>query len=347
MNNINKQIKQLGMPRIIIFAFLIILLIIAVIQKQDMGTITSDVLVRFGMNLILSLAMVPAVMSGTGMNFGLSVGILCGILGGLLSIEFGFRGLTGICMAIVFGVPIGSIAGYMYGKLINAVKGSEMVVGTYVGYSIVSLMCIAWLKLPFKDTSMIWPIAGEGLRSTIALSDNYDGILDEFLSFKILGATIPTGLLLFAFAACFLMWIFMSSQTGVKLKAVGDNSKFAVASGINVNDSRMIGTILSTVLGAVGIIVYSQSFGFYQLYQSPLNMAFAPVAAVLLGGASTGNAKISHVIIGTFMFQALLTIALPVANLLMPDGNLSEIFRIIVSNGIILYALSQAGGQQK
>ena len=49
---------------------------------------------------------------------------------------------------------------------------------------------------------------------------------------------------------------------------------------------------------------------------------------------------------GTLLFQTMLTTALPVANMLLPDGNLSEVFRIIVQNGIILYALSQAGGEK-
>ena len=42
-------------------------------------------------------------------------------------------------------------------------------------------------------------------------------------------------------------------------------------------------------------------------------------------------------------FQTMLTIALPIANEVMPEGNLSEIIRIIISNGVILYALTKAG----
>jgi len=57
-----------------------------------------------------------------------------------------------------------------------------------------------------------------------------------------------------------------------------------------------------------------------------------------------GSAKISHVIIGTFLFQGLLTVGLPVINSMFKEGNLSEIIRIIVSNGIIIYALTKAKG---
>ncbi len=346
MNRVKSIVRQVGLPRVIIIVFLLVLIVTAVFQQQNMGTLMTDVLVRFGMNMVLSLAMVPAIMSGTGMNFGLPVGILCGILGGLISIEIGLTGWVGILMAIALSIPFGVASGFLYGKLLNSVKGDEMMVGTYVGYAIVSLMCMGWLILPFKDPSMIWPIGGSegGLRSTITLTDNYDKIFNRFFSFTIGGVTIPTGLILFGLLMCLVIWLFGLSKTGIGMKAAGANTRFAIASGINVNRMRLLGTILSTVIGAIGIIFYAQSFGFYQLYNAPLNMAFQPVAAVLLGGATAKNCKISHVIIGTFLFQALLTIALPVANLLMPEGSLSEVVRIIVSNGIILYALTQTGG---
>lgn len=344
MNNIKSTIKNIGAARLIIILFLIVLIVAATLQGQDMPVLMSDSLVRFGMNLMLALAMVPAVMSGTGMNFGLPVGILCGILAGLFSVELGVTGFAGLLTAVALAIPLGGIAGYLYGKLLNKVKGNEMMVGTYVGYSIVSLMCIAWLLLPFKNPSMIWPIAGKGLRSIIALDGIYGSILDNFLSFRIAGVTIPTGLIAFGLLFCLLVWAFTRSKTGLALKASGDNPRFAISNGIDVDRCRIIGTMLSTIIGAIGIVAYAQSFGFYQLYQAPLNMAFAPVAAALLGGASTKKIRISHVIVGTLLFQSLLTISMPVANLMFPDSNMSEVIRIIVSNGIILYALSQAGG---
>jgi simple sugar transport system permease protein len=344
MSRTNEFVKQVGVPRLIIAVFLLVLLVTAFVQGQNMATLCADVIVRFGMNLPLGLAMIPSVMSGTGMNFGLTLGILSGILGGLVSIELGFRGWLGFVMAIAFAIPISVLVGYLYGKLLNAVKGSEMVVGTYIGYSAVSFMSIGWLLMPFKDPNMVWPIAGKGLRATIALSDNYDGILNKFLSFQLFGSRVSTGLVLFGAFTCFLIWLFSRSRSGVQMNVVGANPRFAVVTGISVNNARILGTVISTMLGAVGIIVYAQSFGFYQLYQAPLNMAFAPVAAVLLGGATTSRISIFNVVLGTFLFQALLTIALPVANIIMPEGNLSEVIRITVSNGVILYALAQAGG---
>jgi hypothetical protein len=80
------------------------------------------------------------------------------------------------------------------------------------------------------------------------------------------------------------MWLFMRSKTGVAMYAAGDNPRFAEAAGINVDKYRIIGTIISTILGAVGILVYAQSFGFYQLYERPMFMPITAVAAILIGG---------------------------------------------------------------
>jgi simple sugar transport system permease protein len=131
------------------------------------------------------------------------------------------------------------------------------------------------------------------------------------------------------------------------MSAAGENPEFTRASGINVDKMRIIGTAVSTALAALGIITYAQSYGFLQLYNAPLMMGFHSVAAVLIGGASVGRAKISHVILGAFLFQGILTVALPVANKILPEGNLSDVLRLIISNGIILYALSKTKGGNK
>ena len=55
----------------------------------------------------------------------------------------------------------------------------------------------------------------------------------------------------------------------------------------------------------------------------------------------------SHVLIGTFLFQGVLTLGMPVANALVPQSTISETMRILISNGIILYALTKSGGESR
>ena len=211
------------------------------------------------------------------------------------------------------------------------------------------LFSLLWLILPFKDPRMTWPLGGgAGLRQTIQLDAiNSAQILDNFWKIQIFGVTIPTGIILIFALTCVLIWMFMRSKTGIAISTGGSNPMFASAAGLNVDRGRIIANVISTVLGAVGIIVYAQSYGFIQLYQDPLLMAFPAVAGILIGGASVKRAGILHVIIGAFIFQSLMATSMPVANELFAGTDLSETLRMIIQNGIILYALTQAGGGKK
>lgn len=339
-------IKALGMPRLIIGMFFIILCIVALICDLSLPGLMSSTLVRMGMNSILVLAMVPGIQCGIGLNLGLPIGIVGGLIGGLMAIEYQIGGWAGFLFASVVGMIIAAVCGYAYSKLLNRLKGSEMSVTTYVGFSIVSLMCIAWLVLPFKSLELRWPL-GTGLRNTIGMESSFGHILDNFLAFNIGKLRVPTGLLLFMVLCCLLVWLFLRSKTGIAMRAVGTNQRFAEATGTNVDRMRTIGTMLSTMLGALGILVYSQSYGFMQLYTAPRQMGFVAASAILIGGASTSRCKISHVLIGTFLFQGVLTLGMPVANALVPQSTISETMRILISNGIILYALTKSGGESR
>ena len=340
-------VKKLGIPRVIIGVFFILLCFMCLWYDLALSTLLSNTVVRMGMNSIMVLAMVPGIQCGISLNLGLPIGLVAGLIGGLLTIELGIPGWLGFLFAIVVGSLLAAVCGYLYAQLLNRLKGEEMSVTTYVGFSIVSLMCIAWLILPFQSLKLRWPM-GTGLRNTIGLdSTNFKQLLNNFLSFEIGGFVVPTGLLLFMALCCWLVWLFSRSKTGIAMQAVGNNPRFAEAAGINVDKMRIIGTTLSTVLGAVGILVYSQSYGFMQLYTTPRQMGFVAASAILIGGASTSRCKISHVLIGTFLFQGVLTLGMPVANVLVPGSTISETLRILISNGIILYALTKSGGDSR
>ncbi len=338
--------RTLGLPRLIIGGFFIVLCVLAMLNDLSIATLLSNTIVRMGMNSVMVLAMVPAIQCGISLNLGLPLGIIGGLLGGLLCIEYGFSGWWGFLFAIVVGLMISAVLGYLYGLLLNRLKGSEMAVTTYVGYSIVSLMCIGWLVFPFTSLVLRWPL-GTGLRTTLSMAPSYRWILNDFLAFDIAGIRIPTGLLLFMALCCFLVWLFTRTKTGIAMQAVGNNPRFAESTGINVNKMRIIGTTISTMLGAVGIIVYSQSYGFMQLYTAPRAMGLLAASAILIGGASTTRARISNVIIGSFLFHGVLTLGMPVANALIPGSTIAETIRILVSNGIILYALTTTGGKSR
>ena len=337
---------KLGMPRFVILSFFVLLCLMAGLYGISVPTMIGNVLKRTGMFGVLALAMLPGIQSGISLNMGMTAGIIGGLLSTLIALEANMTGWGAFAFSVVVGCLIAFPIGWLYSKLLNRLKGNEMTVSTYVGFSIVSLMSIAWMLLPFRNAKLTWAL-GTGLRVMHNMSGSFGGILNNFLSFKVLGVTVPTGLLLFFFLCCGLMWLFSRSKTGTAMIAAGSNPRFAEAAGINVDRMRTIGTTISTVIAAVGIIVYSQSFGFMQLYGGPRQMGFIAASAILIGGASVSRAKVSNVILGTFLFQGVLALGIQVANAAIAEGGLSEVMRILISNGIILYALTQSGGDSR
>jgi simple sugar transport system permease protein len=334
-------IVDFGWPRIIIFFFVVILFIAAPFVGVRVDSSLMNVFVRFSQNAVMVLALVPMMQAGAGLNFGLPVGIIAGLLGATLAMQAQITGGLGFVAAILFSLPFAIIFGTLYGLLLNKVKGEEMTIAMYVGFSVVTFMAILWLILPFTNPTMVWGYTGKGLRTTITLQRYWAGVLNNFLAVRIGGDFLfPTGAMLFFVLAAFIMWLFMRSRTGTALTAVGSNPEFARAGGVSADKMRLTSVIVSTIYGAVGILMYQQSFGFIQVYQAPIYMAFPAVAAILLGGASVNKAGILNVIVGTFLFQSILTMTPSVINSVLRT-DMSEVIRILVSNGMIIYALTR------
>jgi len=187
---------------------------------------------------------------------------------------------------------------------------------------------------------MIWGYGGEGLRTTISVEGYWLGVLNDFLSIKVGNFFFPTGTIVFFGLMALIVWAFFKTKLGTAMTAAGSNPVYARAAGVNVDRMRVLSVVISTIIAAVGILVYEQSFGFIQLYMAPLLMAFPAVAALLLGGASVSKASMGNVIVGTFLFQGILTMTPSVMNNII-KSDMSEVIRIIVSNGMIVYALTR------
>ena len=335
-------IREFGVPRLLIAVFVVVLFGVAVATHMDIQSLISDSIVRVGRNGILVLALLPAIQGGIGLNFGLPLGIVCGLVGAVISLNANVHGIAGVALAAGIGVAIAIPVGAGYGWLLNRTRGQEMMVGTYLGFAIVSMMSVFWLLAPFKNPTLVWAIGGRGLRTTLSLGGIYDKVLDRWLQFTVNGIWIPGGTLLVFFALCFLVWLFFRTRMGITIAAARSSTQFARAAGISDQRTRVQATVVSTVLAAIGIVVFSQSYGFVQLYTAPLLMAFPAIACILIGGATVTRATIGHVLVGTFLFQSILTIALPVTSQVI-QGDISETARLIIQNGMILYALTRVG----
>lgn len=344
MKKVVNYIDRIGRARFVMLVFLTFLLVMMFACGLDAGTLISNTLVHIGMSAFFVLAMMVTVRTGTGLNFGLPMGLIAGMLAGVLSLEWRLSGWAGLWTAIGLALVFGAIVGWVYGLILNHVKGSEMVVGNYIAYSFTFLMCIAWMFLPFTNSKLILVVNGFGLRTQVPILEYYYGIVDRFLALQIGSVTIPVGMFLFFGVAAFAVWLFFRTRTGISMTVAGANPKFARGLGINEDRAHIAGTVISCMLAAVGIVIYSQSYGYYMLYTTPKSMAFPPMAAILIGGASTKKANLGNVLIGMVIYYTIITLASPVAGAIFVGDSISEPLRVVIQNGVVLYALTRIGG---
>lgn len=338
--------QDIQLPQVVILVFLVAMMGIAFHLKISLSYIISDALIRLVMNGVLVLSLLPMLNAGIGINYGLPVAITAGLLGLCLAVNFRLTGLPGFIAALLFTVPLATVLGYGYARILNCVKGREEITATFVGFSFVPLMNYFWAVAPFGNPAMLWPIGGKGMRPTIGLRDYFSKELNTLWSLHFFGITVPTGLLLFFALCCLAVAIFFKTRTGTAMIALGENEEYARLAGLDIPRLRVLAVILSTILGAIGICVYAQSYGFIELYDAPLMMAFPAASAILVGGSAGKKTTLVHVVLGTFLFQTTSLISGPIANeLLVPE--VAEIFRLMITNGIILYALIHEGKMKR
>ena len=142
-------------------------------------------------------------------------------------------------------------------------------------------------------------------------------------------------------ALCLFNSTIMRTRLGQKFRAVGQSQTVANASGINVDRTRVIAIMISTVLAGWGQIVFMQSegIGTFQTYAAHEQVGLYAGAAILVGGASIDRATNLQALVGTFLFHSLFITAQSAASVMFGDSAVGEYFRAFLSYGVIAVAL--------
>ena len=140
---------------------------------------------------------------------------------------------------------------------------------------------------------------------------------------------------------CLFNLMLMRTRLGQKFRAVGQSQTVANAAGINVDRTRIIAIMISTVLAGWGQILFMQSdgIGTFQTYAAHEQVGLYAGAAILVGGASIDRATNLQALIGTFLFHSLFITAQSAASNLFGDSAVGEYFRAFLSYGVIAIAL--------
>ena len=148
---------------------------------------------------------------------------------------------------------------------------------------------------------------------------------------------VVTGLLIIGL--CVFTVLIMKTKLGQDFRSVGQSQHTAEVSGINVDRTRIIATMISTVLASWGQIIYLQNMGTLNTYNAHTQIGMFSVAALLVGGASTSKAGITHAIFGTILFNAMFIMSPEIGQSLFGQAILGEYFRTFMVYGVIGVAL--------
>ncbi|MCL2192451.1 MAG: hypothetical protein FWB78_03520 [Treponema sp.] len=138
---------------------------------------------------------------------------------------------------------------------------------------------------------------------------------------------------------CFFINWFLTTRLGQNMRTVGHDRAVATTAGINVDRTRIIAMIMSTLLAAYGQIIMLQNFGVMQTYGAHSQVGLYAIAALLVGGATVSRASVKHAILGVILFHSLFILAPVAGTQLMGSALIGEYFRVFVANAVIAIAL--------
>ena len=302
----------------------------------------NEIITRMGRNIFLILSLLIPIMAGMGLNFGMTLGAMAGEIALIFVSDWQIWGIPGIILAMILSIPISVVLGIMCGKILNASRGREMITSYIISFftnGVYQLLVLYMMGsiIPILHSSIKLP-RGYGIRQTVGLL-NMRQSLDNVLALKIGGVKIPIMTFIVIAVMCLVIIWFRRTKLGQDMRAVGPDMEDARDAGINVERTRIISIVISTVLAGFGMIIYLQNMGDMATYSAHSQIGMFCIAALLVGGASVDRASIGNVFLGVVLFHLMFILAPTAGAKITGDTMIGEYFRVFISYGVITVAL--------
>ena len=322
--------------------FILICAVCIPISGFSPSYLLNEIITRLGRNAFLILSLLIPIMAGMGLNFGMTLGAMAGELALIFVSDWQIWGIPGVVLAMIVSIPFSVILGLICGKILNMAKGREMITSYIISFFINGIYQLIVLYLmgsviPIAHGSIKLP-RGYGIRNTVSLL-NMRQCIDNLLAIRIGGVKIPALTLLIIALMCLLIVWFRRTKLGQDMRAVGQDMQVARDAGINVERTRIISIVISTVLAGFGMILYLQNIGNLSTYSAHSQVGMFCIAALLVGGASVDRASIGNVFLGVTLFHLMFIVAPQAGAKITGDSMIGEYFRVFVSYGVITLAL--------
>lgn len=168
------DLREILQKNAVTVMFVVLCLIGLVCSGQTVSYVMYELFGRLSRNSFIVLALIIPIIAGMGINFAITIGAMAAQIAALWVIEWGISGLAGFLTAMAITMPIAAFFGFLIGKLMNRMKGQEMIGGLILGYFANGLYQLLFLfifgnLIPLKAPGLV--IKGStGVANTIDLS---------------------------------------------------------------------------------------------------------------------------------------------------------------------------------
>lgn len=304
--------------------------------------LANEVVTRLARNLFLVLSLIIPVVAGMGLNFGIVIGAMSGQVALLVIENHGASGIGALVAAMVVSLPFALVTGWLTGRLLNLAKGREMITGMILAFFANGIYQLLFLLMagpiiPLRSERLLLP-TGIGLRNTVDLvgtKQQLDHLVRPAIPF--MGSFVFIPIVTFAVITllCLGLRWFLQTKAGQDLRAIGQDMHVAEIAGIAVDPNRIRAIVISTVLGAIGHIIWLSNIGTMNTYQSHEQVGPYAIAALLVGGATVVRATIWHAILGTLLFHTLFIVSPIAAQEIFGSAQIGEYFREFIAYAVI------------
>lgn len=205
-------------------------------------------------------------------------------------------------LAILAGAASGFLAGVITGLLQTKCKIHPVLAGILTMSGLYSINM--WVMGEKANVTLI-STPQQPVNTVFSLIEEKLGIADKDISELIIIAVITA-------VMCALLILFFKTQTGLSIRAAGNNDTMVRASSINVDRIKILAIAISNLCIGMCGAVYAQYQRFADI-NSGVGMLVVGLASVIIGEVFTGKrgvtAGIIFAVIGSVVYRAIIAAA--------------------------------------
>lgn len=139
------KLRESARNNIVTIMFIVLCAVCMVFSGYTPNYVLYELFGRLSRNMFIVLSLIIPIIAGMGINFAITIGAMAAQIACILVLEWGVSGIGGLALAALLTVPLGSIFGFLIGKLLNKMKGQEMIGSMILGYfanGLYQLLCL-------------------------------------------------------------------------------------------------------------------------------------------------------------------------------------------------------------